>query len=525
MHVSILFVALLSLMTAVAIAGRANLHLQSSNVNSLYGVQWGIHMANNDIGWKDYFDNANAPERPDLAKFLMTPRALVLGHWLGGKDTIGAFVRNYIQQVTNGDHNIGVQFVIDNVRPWECDACNYLPRQQDIDCFQGWIDEVKDAIGDYRAIIIVQPDAYFATCAPHFSNVYKEEIKYAVNEFRQLPYASVYIDGESSDWQPYDMVASLLVELGVGLPGVRGFTLGQTHAAPDSDQYKFGRAVIEELKEKHGISNRYFIANRMGNGYPQRPGSKAFHENLRCTTSSTDCAAFGRPPYVYKHDKYCDGFLWFGTFGMDPPNAAEIIGMAQYSPFANALPPSSSSSSDAGYAGVLAKVVATNNPWGNSGFTAASMLRNTAGIPDRKGWYKKGDPKHSTPCQASLWKAPQLHPCKRSDFGKSPNGTLTPRQPFTYPPCLRKDPPGWGTYDGPADGIADPVKAMEYVTKREQGKKNACTGKSVPGSKSSKKGGNKVKKGGKKASKGGKKASTGGKGDKKKKHKKHHKKG
>jgi len=234
--------------------------------------------------------------------------------------------------------------------------------------------------------------------------------------------------------------------------------------------------VIEELKEKHGISNRYFIANRFTNGYPQRPGTKAFNENLRCTTSSTDCAAFGRPPYVYKHDKYCDGYLWFGTFGdhqaSEEVMTEQLAGMAKYSPYSEWLLPSGlAEHADP----ILAKIIKNNGSTTN--ITFASKLLDPHGIPDRKGKYKKGDPPHSNPCQRSLWHSPQLNPCGRTDFGV--NNSL--KGPFQYGKCRTHDPKGFRDYHGPPGGDADVDAALAYVAKREAGRVNPCCAKNSDG--------------------------------------------
>jgi len=298
--------------------------------------------------------------------------------------------------------------------------------------------------------------------------VYKKMIRYAVNVFRKLPHAAVYIDGQSSDWSPYDLVASLLAELGVGLKGVRGFTLGQTHMAPDADQYKFGRAVVEELAKKHGIKNRYFIVNREFNGYPLHYGSAGFNKNIKCTVAGeTDCFALGRPPYVYHHDKWCDGFLWFGTFGMDTPSGVELAGMASFSPNVNYLPPSSAVGPD--YEDVLAKLHArylANTDAAEDPIVIASLLRDSDGKPDSSvHWYKAGDPKRSSKCQRSPWHAPQLHPCKRSDYG-TVNGVPGKPIPFVWPSCATNDVKGYTTYNGPKGGIADPVRAKALIEKK-----------------------------------------------------------
>jgi len=415
-------------------AGRANLGLAPKTANDLYGVKWGVALPTTttatDFGWPFYFDAMkSAPSTaPYFEKFVLTPRALVLGGWWG-LNKIEGIVKSYIAKTTGGDPSVGVQFVVDRVRPWECDACNYLPRAEDIACFKNWINAVAKAIGSTRAAITVQPDSWFATCAPNYSNVYKNMIKYAVNTFRKLPHVSVYIDGQSSDWSPYDQVAKLLKEVGVGLKGVRGFTLGQTHMAPEADQYKFGKAVVQELAKKYNIKGRHFIVNRELNGHPVRThingkSNPSFSKNIKCSRpGQTNCFAFGRSPYVTKNDPYCDGYLWFGTFGMNPPPASSFRGMVQFSPFGKSLPPSSVDKSDKGYTRLMAAVwqranSPSNSPLRDEVLRAASYLTDRAGSPDLKnGWYKKGDPKHSTKTQRA--NTPQKHPCKRTDYGKN----------------------------------------------------------------------------------------------------------
>jgi len=435
MHVALVTITVLSLLgVALVNAGAANSGLQPSSTNSLYGVKWGVQLPQTTQtsaqGWKAMFSalQSNPSLASNLKKYLLTPRAMMVGNYVGLVNDIEGIVKAYIQRVTNGDDSVGVQFVIDRVRPWECEACQRIPRRSDVACFKRWIVNVARAIGNTRAMIMVQPDSWFATCAPGYSSIYKKMIKYAVNVFRKLPRASVYVDGQSSDWSPYDIVADLLVDLGVGLPGVRGFTLGQTHFAPDSDQYKFGRAVVRELKAKHRISNRYFIVNRMLNGHPIKM-SDNIHNRKCARAGETNCQALGRPPYVYSNDPYCDGYLWFGTFGMSPPNTNDMAGMGAFSPYANSLPPTSSDSSDSDYDSVLQQLLHIDETRGDTQIvTASSYLRDSAGLPRGPGWYKKGDPKHSNANQRAKAKRPPH--CKRTDFGAG--GTKTA---FQWPQC------------------------------------------------------------------------------------------
>jgi len=177
----------------------------------------------------------------------------------------------------------------------------------------------------------------------------------------------------------------------------------------------------------------------MLNGYPIKTRvdghmNSAFKNNIKCTRpGDNNCFALGRPPYVNTHDRYCDGFLWFGTWGMDSPTAVQLAGVAQYSPYTDALPPTSSVPSDGQYDALMERIVQRDtapdkSPIRDEVLTSSSYLRDKAGIPDNKGWYTKGDPRHSTASQRSPANAPQKHPCKRTDFGGGPSG-------FKWPQC------------------------------------------------------------------------------------------
>jgi len=362
MNTALSILVILSFFTALALAGTANLGLATAkgSTNPLYGVPWGVFTTSKNPSW---LVNVNAPmahymsmkdpvKRALLKKVVLTPQVKWTGGWVKTHDSgtragIRGDIRQYIDDVTGGDHDKGVQVVVFRLKPYEWDAFRTLPTAAEVQDYKNWIKEFAAGVGNARMMIVLQPDIWFVTCQPGRSTIFKRLLKWTTTVLAKLPYATVYIDGSASDWLPANDAAALLIEIGV--KNVRGFALGQTHYASDADEYRYGVEVIKQLKKRR-VPGKHFVVNRQGNGRAFRAyeRKKTFHKELVCNSKSeTQCVALGKGPYI-PFSGPCDGYLWTGTFqGQHPITVDKLLKEIMNSPYLNTFPPSTPYCTDA----------------------------------------------------------------------------------------------------------------------------------------------------------------------------------
>ncbi|MFC7760474.1 glycoside hydrolase family 6 protein [Catellatospora bangladeshensis] len=98
--------------------------------------------------------------------------------------------------------------------------------------YRAWISAFAAAIGDGRAVVVVEPDGLSLLpkdCAGNIDPTGEltaqrlADLKAAVGLFGAQPNTSVYLDAGNSGWQPVGVIAERLVQAGVGQ--ARGFAL------------------------------------------------------------------------------------------------------------------------------------------------------------------------------------------------------------------------------------------------------------------------------------------------------------
>ena len=295
--------------------------------NPLAGRRWGVYRGPLEHSWHAY-RTAEGQERALLARIAQRPKATWFGHWLR-TDRVGKNVSDYILSSQRGDPEALVQMVVFAIQPWEREACTRLPTDAEKEEYRSWVDEVALAIGDAHVALVLQPDAPFALCAPHGSDVPLELMRYATERFSAQPNTSVYIEAGAADWLRDDVAKALRILVPAGIGVARGFALNSTHYDSTARQIRFA-ADISRALEARGIPGKFAVVNTAQNGRPFKgyEYDGANYDNARACSDRDDarCVTLGIPPTTDVADPawglspadadeaaaYVDGYLWFG---------------------------------------------------------------------------------------------------------------------------------------------------------------------------------------------------------------------
>lgn len=125
------------------------------------------------------------------------------------------------------------------------------PSDQD---YQHWIDALGRALGDAKAVIILEPDALanlpsdcgaaYQAANPLITDAAREaDVAYGVSVLERDPNASVYIDGGHSAWQSVGTIAQTLIAAGVAQ--AQGFFLNVSNYQYSANNVFYGTWVSD----------------------------------------------------------------------------------------------------------------------------------------------------------------------------------------------------------------------------------------------------------------------------------------
>jgi endoglucanase len=321
-------------------AGVANAGLPgASAANPLAGMTWGQYrIASRDPNGQDpvsaYFNTAASDaDRATFDKILTQPRFRWFGAW-NGSPRLAA--QDYIDDVTHGNPNIGVQIAIFRLQPFEKAACTRLPTSSETADYKRWTSEYAAGIGSARVALLVQPDMPFTLCLPHRSKVDLNLISWTVAQFNALPHTTVYIDAGAGDWMKPGTMARMLKA--AGARRARGFALNLTHFDSTAHEVAYGKKIVAALA-KLGVRGKHFVVDTSKNGRPftTQAHKRTFLRGTVCaSSSSTACVTLGQPPTTNTGTAAADAFLWLGRPWVN--NAArrsydEVLQLVRTSPF------------------------------------------------------------------------------------------------------------------------------------------------------------------------------------------------
>lgn len=238
-------------------------------------------------------------DRPEdaaaIEKIASQPTALWVGDWVADVD---GWVGRQSKRMARGGY-LPV-FVAYNIPKRDCGlySAGGAGGGQN---YRNWIARFARAIGNRKAVVILEPDAL-----PHMTECLSPEdqaerlalIKYAVASFASLGGTAVYLDAGHSDWVPAAEMAKRLKAAGIAQ--ATGFSLNVSNYKRTEDLVRYGKTVSSLIGGKPFVID----TSRNGNGPPETTGDT---EGSWC---NPDGRALGAAPTVETGDPLVHAFLW-----------------------------------------------------------------------------------------------------------------------------------------------------------------------------------------------------------------------
>lgn len=320
--------------------------------NPIAGVKWGTFLHPSSQATIDapsaYLHRAGVTDQKYFRAIVDVPRFRWFGAWIPqhgdpriSKLGIYASTRAYIDQITGGNPDIGVQIATFRLQPWEGAARTTLPTSAQVKDYKTWIDTMAQAIGDrQRAAIVVQPDGPLARVAPHHSPWAFRLMSYTARTFNALDHTTVYIDAGAADWLSPRDAARYLVRSGIRW--ARGYSLNLTHSVSNGRSVAYAKQV-NRLLARAGYPNRHAVIDTSHNGRPftYRAAKRShFSGNVCPSLSARRCITFGRLPTVNTGTRAVDSFMWLGRPWWNNASLrsyGEVLDLVKYSPVLSKL--------------------------------------------------------------------------------------------------------------------------------------------------------------------------------------------
>ncbi|HET9239915.1 MAG TPA: glycoside hydrolase family 6 protein [Oligoflexus sp.] len=204
--------------------------------------------------------NANDPNFPLVDYIAKQGSAVWLGSWSGN---VGDAVRTVVDKAQQQDaYPVFVAYMI----PYrDCglhsagglDAAKYIP----------WINDIANAVGTRKAIVILEPDAVPGMVQveggkPCLSTELRAEranlMKTAIGVLKSKPNLKVFVDAGHSAWLSADVVSGLLKE--VGIDKADGFSLNTSNYQSTAAQISYGQSIRSQ------VGNKSFLIDTSRNG-------------------------------------------------------------------------------------------------------------------------------------------------------------------------------------------------------------------------------------------------------------------
>jgi endoglucanase len=167
--------------------------------------------------------------------------------------------------------------------------------QSGASAYKSWIDSLAAAIGNRRAIVVLEPDAL-----PQISNLSTTDqstryalINYAVNALKAKSGIAVYLDAGNPLWVSTTDMAPRLGQAGIAKAD--GFSLNVSNFCTTSSCISYGDALSSLVGGKHYIVDT------------SRNGLGPTSDGQWCNPSGR---ALGPKPLSPTGDTLCDAFVW-----------------------------------------------------------------------------------------------------------------------------------------------------------------------------------------------------------------------
>ncbi|MFD7814202.1 glycoside hydrolase family 6 protein [Streptomyces sp. NPDC059785] len=171
----------------------------------------------------------------------------------------------------------------------------------DADAYREWIGRFADALGERRALVVLEPDAVAHIvdgCTPGEYHGEREQLlNEAIDRLKQQPGTRVYLDAGNPAW--IEDSRKLVEPLRrAGVDRADGFSLNVSNFQTDTKTKEYGVALSHDLDGKHFVID----TSRNGNGpLGGTPGDAWCNPPGR---------ALGTPPTTDTGEPALDAFLW-----------------------------------------------------------------------------------------------------------------------------------------------------------------------------------------------------------------------
>jgi Glycosyl hydrolases family 6 len=180
--------------------------------------------------------------------------------------------------------------------------------------FDAEVDALKDAVGNFPALIFVEEDAIDTICWRSPAAITQREalLKYEIDQLSQLPHALLYVEGGTSDANSPAEAARVLNASDASK--IRGFFTNDTHFNWAYKEIQYGNKVS---KLTHGL---HFVVDTRGDGngplrnpHPVTQGNEQLCNPAGRGLGPKPGASNGTSYGMYS--PYLDGFVWVTTPG------------------------------------------------------------------------------------------------------------------------------------------------------------------------------------------------------------------
>ncbi|MBE8472680.1 glycoside hydrolase family 6 protein [Streptomyces justiciae] len=225
-----------------------------------------------------------------LQKIADQPAAL----WPAGEIDPGPTVRAATAAAKTADRT--ALFVAYNIPHRDCGQ-HSAGGAADAGTYRDWIGKFADALGDAKALVVLEPDAVAHIvdgCTPGEYHAEREQLLgEAIDRLKQQPNTKVYLDAGNPSWikDPGKLVEPLKR---AGVEQADGFSLNVSNFQTDAVTKKYGLQLSEELGGKH------FVIDSSRNGNGPLPGAW-------CNPPGR---ALGTRPTTKTDDPALDAYLW-----------------------------------------------------------------------------------------------------------------------------------------------------------------------------------------------------------------------
>jgi len=269
-----------------------NLSTQAPQGNPFVGAKLWVDPDSVPLGLARRWKNERPGDAAAMQR-LAQPTALWVGDWIASP---GAWVGRQVRRLSRSGH-LPV-FVAYNIPGRDCGLYSKGGAAK-AEAYQKWISEFAAAIGDHKAVVILEPDAL-----PHMKECLSEEgaaqrlalFRYAIQRFAAQGNTSVYIDAGHSSWVPADDMAERLQQ--AGIENATGFALNTSNYKRNEDIIRYGKQISQRVGGKGFVID----TSRNGNGPPEAEG-----EGSWC---NPDGRAVGVAPSADTGDELVHAFLW-----------------------------------------------------------------------------------------------------------------------------------------------------------------------------------------------------------------------